>query len=415
MSFFQDWLTNTFKPCALVYCTEKGKKIIAKNNLSPSEFLRPIGDFHGKKIQIQFKNEKEKEPSIINNFVLDFYDNDKFKQIDRDSIINYITTMLKINEPKWTLSSPLITKGHAEPFLNRLKHYSTIWYKEFEKTLIECLHFDEYELYQQPLINIFICSIEEKTSVINDNLCKQIPKLINDKRYDSSKESIVITLNDCKDHQLKNEDLEKSKSRFASMFKNYYIFNWDINCPPYADINDGEQKKISEKFKKFLHRTDIYNKDDLNYKDFQNKQYGMYINGNCYKKYKEDFFNYFNTIFINKLQERIAKYYETIKKNSGFSKIFKKTNEISYYSKTKVYKFTEVERTYYNLGLIYFFFHNYDLANENFKQLRNSLKDKSDKHKERVKEIKSICKFLQKKEAKKEYIVYDEMNFRGTS
>ena len=207
MSYFQDWLSISFKPCTLVYCTEKAKKIIAQNNLSPAEFLRPFGDFRGKKFQIQF-NDKEKEPTTINNFILDFYDNDKFIQVDRELIPNYIKTMLKINEPIWNLSSPLITNGHVEPFMSRLKHFSTPWFREFEKTILECLHFDEYELYQQPLINIFICSIEEKTSVINDNLCKQIPKLIFDKRYESSKESIVITLNDCKDHQLKKEELE---------------------------------------------------------------------------------------------------------------------------------------------------------------------------------------------------------------
>ena len=79
------------------------------------------------------------------------------------------------------------------------------------------------------------------------------------------------------------------------MFKNYCIFNWDINCPPYADINDGEQKKISDNYKKCFHRTDIYNKDDQNYFDYKNKQYGMYINGIYYKKYKEDFLHYFNS------------------------------------------------------------------------------------------------------------------------
>ena len=153
--------------------------------------MRPFGDFRGKKIQIQL-NDKEKEPTILNNFILDFYDNNKFIQVDRESILGYIKTMLKKNEPIWNLSSPLITIGHAEPFMTKLKHYSTPWFREFEKTILECLHFDEYELYQQPLINIFICSIEEKTSVINDNLCKQIPKLIFGKRYESSKESIVF-------------------------------------------------------------------------------------------------------------------------------------------------------------------------------------------------------------------------------
>ena len=414
MSYFQDWLSATFKPCTLVYCTEKAKKIIAQNNLSPSEFLRPFGDFRGKKIQIQF-NDKEKEPISINNFILDFYDNDKFKQIDRESIKDYISYMLEKNEPTWNLSSPLITKGHVEPFLNRLKQFSTPWYKEFEKTLLECLHFDEYELYQQPLINIFICYIEEKISVINDNLVKQVPKLIADKRYDSSKESIIITLNDCKDHPLKAEELEKCKYRFSTMFKNYYIFNWDINCPPYASPNEGEQKKISENFKKYFHKTDIYNKKDEKYKDFQKKQYGMYINAECYKKYKEEFLYYFNTIFINKVLERINSCNETIRKNTGISRIFKKTNEISYYSKSKVYKYTDLEKAYYNLGLLYFFFHNYDLANESFKQLRNYLKEKSEKHKERVKEVKAMSKFLQKKEAKKEFNILEEMNVKGTN
>ena len=113
MSSFQDWVSDSFRPCCLVYCSEKAKQIIAQNNLTPSEFLRPFGDFRGKKIQIQI-NEKEKEPITINNFILDFYDNDKFKVLDKDSIENYLNTMFKINEPIWNLSSPLITKYHSD-------------------------------------------------------------------------------------------------------------------------------------------------------------------------------------------------------------------------------------------------------------------------------------------------------------
>ena len=410
-SYFQDWLSSSFRPCCLVYCTEKAKKIIAKNNLTPSEFLRPFGDFRGKKIKIQF-NDKEKEPTTINNFIFDFYDVAKYQQIDKTSIINYLTTMLKINSPIWNLSSPLITKGHAEPFLNRLKQYSTPWFKEFEKTLIECLYFDEYELYQQPLINIFIVSIEEKNSVINDNLGKHNPKLINEKKYDTPSESIILTLNDCKDHSLKEDELEKSKSRFA-MYKNYHIIHWDINVGPYSQQNDSEQKKISEIFKKYFHKTDIYNKDDENYKDYQKKEYGIYIRPAFYKKYKEDFMNYFNKIFINKILERIASLNAIIKSKTGISRIFKK-DEINYYRGSKVYKFTELERAYYNLGLLYFFFHNYDMANDTFKLLRNTLKEKSDKHKERIKELKAMCKFLQKKESNKEFNILQEMSSKGT-
>ncbi len=59
--------------------------------------------------------------------------------------------------------------------------------------------------------------------------------------------------------------------------------------------------------------------------------------------------------------------------------------------------------------MLHFFFHNYDVANETFKQLRNTLK--SNQYKERVKEIRAICKCLsQKKESKKEFNFMEEFN-----
>ena len=403
---FQDWVTDSFRPCCLVYCSETAKKIIGKNNLTPSEFLRPFGDFRGKKVTIQF-NEKDKEPITMTNFILDFYDNDKFHQVDTINIEKYLISMFKKNEPLWNLSSPLITKNYAEPFLIKLKHFSTPWFREFEKTFLECLHFDPYELYQQPLINIFIVSIKESTSVINKDLVPQAPKLIEEKYYDSSKETIVIILNDKKDEELKKEEFEKCKSRFTSIFKNYYFFFWDINCAPYMPANEGEQKKISENFKKYLHKTDIYN-DDKNYQDYQNKQYGIYINGDWYKKYKEEFFHYFLNNFIPKILERINTYNDVIKKNTGISKFFNKKKVTT---KSKTYRLTDLEKALYNLGMIYFFFHNYDMANENFKVLRNTLKEKSNNYKERVKEIRAICKcLLQKKESKKEFNFTEEFN-----
>ena len=413
MSSFQDWLSASFRPCALVFCSEEARKIIGINNLSPSEFLRPFGDFRNKQILFN-ENEKGKDQITIKNFILDFYDTDKFKPIDKESAIDYIYTMFEKNEPKWNLNSPLITKVHTEPILSKLKNYSTPWFREFEKTLLECLHFDEYELYQQPLFSIFICSIEELTSVVTNDLCKQTPKLISDKKYICFKESLVITLNNCKDNSMNKDELEKCKSRFNTMLKHYHILHWDINCQPYNE----ERKKISNNFQKYFHKTDIYNSSDEKYKNYDKKEYGMYINADCYKKYKEDFWHYFNDIFMNKLYERINAFNETIKKNTGLSRIFKKSDGVNYYKQTNIYKFTDLERAYYSLGLTYFYFHNYDAANENFKLVRNCLKEKSNKHKERVKEIKALCKYLQKKdkkERKDEYNILEEMNVLGTN
>ena len=89
MSSFQHWLSKTFKPCCLVLCSDKAKSILAENNLTPAEFLRPLGDFRSKKVNIQF-NEKDKELISLNDFFFDFYDNEQYKQISQDQVINYI-------------------------------------------------------------------------------------------------------------------------------------------------------------------------------------------------------------------------------------------------------------------------------------------------------------------------------------
>ena len=420
MSYFQDWLSKSFKPCCNVLCSKKAREIISQNDLTPSEFLRPFGDFRGKKLQIQFNDkekDKDKEPISLNDFILDFYDTEEYEQIKQEYVIYYIEEMFKQNQPSWNLNDPLITKDFLEPVKKRLieGQYCTPWFKEFEKTILECLSFDEYELYQQPLINVFITHIGEMTSVINDDLSKKQPKIIKEKRYDSSEESIIIiTLNDCKDKILSKEELEKSKTRYAK-FKNYYVINWDINCPPYCNIDDKEQKKISDNFKHYFHKKDIYKPNNEKYKNYLNKQFGKYINEKNYKKYREDFLRYFRDIFLPQLQEKIiTKFNSVIKKNKGFFNMMKK-KEISYYHNTNIYRFSELERAYYNLGLIYFYFHNYDLSNENLKILRNSLKDKSDRHKNRVKELKAMSKFLQKKITKKEFNISQEIKLNGNA
>ena len=413
MAYFQEWLSKTFKPCCLVLCSDKAKEIFAENNLTPAEFLRPLGDFKGKKLQIQF-NEKDKEPISLNDLVLDFYDAEQFNQISQDQVINYIEEMFSQNEPSWNLNSPLVTKNSLESVKNNIVpgQYCTPWFKEFEKTILECLNFDEYDLYQQPIISIYITYIGESISVINDVLAKKSPRLITTKRYDNAFENIIITLNDCKNRILKKEELEKSKSRFA-IFKNYHIIHLDINCPPFADKEDRGQKIISENYKNYIHKIDIYNPSNEKYKNYKDKQYGKYINDEQYKKYRDEFFHYFSDVFLQKLVEKIiGSFNEKIKESTKFTSLFKKIPK-KVYDHTNIYRFSELERTYYNLGLIYFYFHNYDSANENLKLVRNSLKDKSNKHKDRVKEIKGMCKFLQKKVTKKEFNYLEELKLGG--
>ena len=71
-------------------------------------------------------------------------------------------------------------------------------------------------------------------------------------------------------------------------------------------------------------------------------------------KYKQNFFEYFTFFIKNKLPLRIKENVEIIQNSygiksflSGFSLLSKK-EEITFYPNTKIYKFKENEKAYYN-------------------------------------------------------------------
>ena len=166
-TYFRDWIYTVYKPCALVYSSEKVKQLFNKNNLTPADFLRPLGDFKGRQITYPFN---DKENLNIPNLRFDFFDSDKFLKIQRKDIFQYIITMFNYNQPKWDLSTPTVNKIFKEPYLNKTKYNSTIWYREYEKTIFECLQFNDYEFLQQPFINIYMCAVDEPVSIIKDEL-----------------------------------------------------------------------------------------------------------------------------------------------------------------------------------------------------------------------------------------------------
>ena len=445
-TYFRDWLYNTYKPCALVYTSEKAKSFINKNNISPADFLRPLGDFQGRQISYPYN---DKENISIPNFHLDFFDNDKFQKIENDRILQYIITMFDYNQPKWDLSTPTVKKNNFDPYLNNVKYNSTKWYREFEKTLFECLKFDDYECLQQPLINIFICSVDEKVSIISDELCKakNTPKLIYEERYTSPMEAIIILLNDKNEdketpnnniekntkneaqnisqdenavendnnqkinkdkndaNEKKKSDLNENINRFKTFFKKYQIIYWEINK---SNKENNETDKI---YRKYLHRTDLYNPDN----DFFRKNdliLGKYISASDIIEYKEDFFKYITNTFLNKLLEEINEYNNIIKiKKGGFKNFFKSSNKNadSYYSNTNIYKFSEIERCYYNLGLIHFYLHQYNYSIDHFKSFGKAMKEKSIPHRNRILELLMIIKFLSIYNTKKDFDISGEI------
>ena len=423
-TYFQEWLSETFKPCILVYCTNLARNSIKKNNLSPADFLRPLGDFTGKKLELPFP---ESEIMSFINFQIDFYDNNKFKSIKQKEIQYYIDTMFKENAPKWDLSNALLNKNkkNITDFISRLKYYSSPYFTEYEKTLFECLYFGDYELYQQPLINILMCSsIDEPSEIISLlNTKENIPELILKQIYDPAQENLLIILNDLSDknyNKLSEEQKEQNISKFKLKFTNYSIINLDINTKDNI-VNNEETNIVSELYKKYFHKLDIYDPNNDFYRNKDNI-YGAYISNENIKKYKDNFYKYFNFFLKNNFIHLINRYLEIIQNNSGiknfltnfsgFSLLTRK-EEINYYPNTKIYKFSELERAYYNLGLINFYFHNYGNAFEYFKTLKGMINTKSIKFAERIKELIIICKYITTY-ANKEFNFVDEIIAEGT-
>ena len=168
ISYLQNWLTEIFTPCAIVFSTNSALNSIKKNNLTPADFIRPFGDFKGKKIELFSYDKTNNSPSTaIRNFILDAYDNNKFKPILRNKIQDYFAIMFQYISPEWKISSPSMSKQNPEPFINLIDSYSTPWYKEYEDIFFECICLNDYELFKQPLLNICFCSITEDPSIIS--------------------------------------------------------------------------------------------------------------------------------------------------------------------------------------------------------------------------------------------------------
>jgi hypothetical protein len=174
------------------------------------------------------------------------------------------------------------------------------------------------------------------------------------------------------------------------------MINWNIN-----EKENSEDKKeiISDLYKKYFHKLDIYNINDDFYRKKENI-YGSYVTEENIEKYKQNFYEYFNFFIKNKLPLKMKEYSDIIQNSYGIKSFLtgfpflSKSEEISFYPNTNIYKFTEKEKAYYNFGLISFYFHDYANAFESFKTLKGLLKEKSVKHKERIKELCTICKFI---------------------
>ena len=199
---FVHFILENFSPTGIVYSTSKAKNIISKNNISPAEFLRPFGIIPKLTYNTEFSS------FVISDFRIDFYDSEYYQKIpqnDYSTIINRILSSEKYI-PKITeidLNSINVNDKMklTDRIIDKLNGFSFPWFSTYIKAIIELIKFNEYELYQQPICNIYICSIYDNPNNIMPKISDKgkIPSLIYERIYEPDMPVLIIIINDKSD------------------------------------------------------------------------------------------------------------------------------------------------------------------------------------------------------------------------
>ena len=194
--YFYNWISNILLPCGIVYSSQNAKNILLKNNLTPSQFLRPFGDLRGTTMNFQI-NGNANYNNIIKDFKIDFYDAENFK-VQKIKINDLINNCLKHpnNIPLFDIYDIHVDKNNIEATLSKLNNYSFRYYNEIEKLIFEYCFFDSKEYYQQPFLFIFLCDINDDPLIINKIKLEQEPNLLNQNIYDNIHNPLILLLND---------------------------------------------------------------------------------------------------------------------------------------------------------------------------------------------------------------------------
>jgi hypothetical protein len=194
-NYFTNWVEENFLPCGIVFSTDSSRNIILKNNLTPSQFLRPFGDLSNIFLEIKIKDIYKNN---IKNFKIDFFDSENFHK-NNNNILPYLYNCLsnENNIPKFSIDSVHLNKKNYFSFIDKQKYFSKNYFNECEKIIFEYCNFDENEIYQQPLLFVYIIDINEDFHKIEE-MKNDFPNLIKE-IYDSEMVDLIIILNDKSD------------------------------------------------------------------------------------------------------------------------------------------------------------------------------------------------------------------------
>ena len=389
-NLFYSWIAKTFSPTSLVFSSPKAQTIIGKNSLSPSQFLRPFGDLSGMQLNFSLN---EKYQNIITDFKIDFYDTQDFAKKELNQINNFIINCLSEEKimPTFEKNFIKINKNNINQFLLQLNQFSP-YFSEFEKLYFELCKFQETELYQQPLLFVYICDMNDDVDIINGLLQKTLPKLILSEAYERTASDLIILLND----ESNNADKSYNKISSESNFKNKY--NTDIII---IDINSGNTNDLSNDiWSPYIHKIEEYSDG------FEPIKRGQCITNKEVNIFREKFRNYIDNKFRPALLKLINKIDRDIDKNSGINSLFKKLkgnkNEVKEYIQGyNILKLSSNEKQRYFFSALLFHIRDYWDAYENLKKLKDSIKGKNKDYENAIRQFLVICRYLKKDDKSK--------------
>ena len=423
---FVHFIKKNFPPTGIVYSSSKAKHIISKNNLTPAEFLRPFGSFP----KITFSTEISSFE--ISDFFLDFYDSEYYKSIPQSEYVTIINRVL--SDEKYKPKIPEINLGNiyeynkielSDKIIDKLNEFSFPWFNAYIKTIIELTKFNVFELYQQPLCFIYICSIDDNPEIIKPKLTdkEKIPSLIYERIYTPDMPCLIIIINDkLQEKQITPEEKKSYIDGFKNLYKNYYLLYWELN-----DITNNQTDKLDESIIKY-YSGDIWSKYEhivekyyYNYeKEIENKNNNDIIKGKYISIYsRRRFHQTFNDFFIKYALQNIQLKLRTIEKkvleakkgftNTLFNFLKQAQSQSIYINKTfQIYSLSNTEFLEYFYATICFFFRDYKQVINVSSIFMNEIKKRTLEHYNAAFELNKLSFFLYNYYNKKNGLEYNE-------
>ena len=388
---FYPWILKTFPPTSLVFSSPNAQKILGKNFLSPSHFMRPFGDLSGTSLVFMFS---EKYQNIITDFKFDFYDPQDFIKIENNQINNYIINCLSSENVMPTFDTNFIklNKNDIKNFLFQLNQYSPNYYVEFEKLFFELCKFQETELYQQPLLNVYICDINDDVNIISNIISENNPRLIKSGAYEQKILDLIILLNDKSDKINQNLNKLVLEANFKNKYYDKEVIAIDINS---GSIKQNQNDLSEDIWSKYIHKIEEYSDG------FDPIERGRYITKTEVNIFKQKFVNYIKNKFRPKLLDLINNLDKNLSKSSGINLFFNKLKSSKletkeYIIEYRIQKLSSTDKQRYFLSTLLFHIRDYKDAYENLKKINDSIKGKNKDYENTIKQFLIICRYMKK-------------------